>query len=333
LQKNFFPENSTVKTVYLGGGTPSLLDINAIGKILSLLDRTFDLSAAEEITLEVNPEDVSKVFYRQAKAVGINRISIGVQSFDDNILKYLNRRHSSIQAMQSITLALNEAINNISIDLIYGIPILSTKDWEKTLQTLIKFSLSHFSAYHLSIEPQTTFGYLKQKNKIREISEDESWKQFEILHYFAEENNFEHYEISNFAKKGMRSQHNSSYWQDIPYLGLGSSANSYNGLCRYENFRDISTYISMLDENRIPAEISYRTKDEAINETIMVRLRCKEGIFKNEFIAKFGVENYKILEHKAEKYFPEYLGKDNNGIRLNLAGWFISDAIIADLFF
>lgn len=333
LRANFFSEKTVIETVYFGGGTPSILHSSAIATILEKLSKFFDLHDYCEITLEVNPEDVSEEYYRQIKKVGVNRLSIGTQSFNNKILHYLNRRHGAEHSVQSIEWAFNVGIENISIDLIYGIPIMDNNLWESTIRTAVKFPVKHISAYHLTIEPRTTFGFLKEKGKLQEINENQCWQQMEILHNLLEDEGFEHYEISNFARQGYRSRHNQSYWKSVPYLGLGPSAHSFDGRCRYENIRDLQKYISAINERKLAITADILTQVDQMNEVIMLELRCKEGLSKNRFLEKFGNERYIEIEQKAKKFYPQYLEINDRGIVLNLEGWFISDRIAAELFF
>lgn len=333
LRSNFFQKNETIDTIYFGGGTPSILHSQAIASILDKIATYFTLSQHCEITLEVNPEDVSKAYYRDIKTVGVNRLSIGIQSFDDKILQYLNRRHGAIHAKNSIEWALTAGIENFSIDLIYGIPIMSNKLWEETIRHATSFPVKHISAYHLTIEPRTTFWYLKAKGKLVEMSEEQSWQQMQMLHELLENQGFEHYEISNFAQTGFRSKHNQSYWQHEPYLGLGPSAHSFDGNNRFENVRDIRRYMVAINENRLELSIDKLSKIDRMNEEIMLRLRCVEGLSKSKFLELFDGECYMALENRAQRFFPQYLDINTEGIRLNLKGWFISDSIVSTLFF
>ncbi|MCX7986501.1 MAG: radical SAM family heme chaperone HemW [Bacteroidales bacterium] len=333
IRKDFFLEKTPIETIYFGGGTPSILHANAIALLLEKISKTFTLSNDLEITIEVNPEDVSEEYYRQIRNAGINRLSIGVQSFDDWILKYLNRRHGSEHSSQSIEWAYQAGIINLSIDLIYGIPGMSEELWEKTIKTAVGFSVQHVSAYHLTIESGTTFGILKERGKLSEIAEEQSWNQMKILHELLIADSYEHYEISNFAKKGYRSRHNQSYWEHKPYLGLGPSAHSFDGILRYENVRSLSHYFEGIRKRQPQIIIDNISTENKMNEVIMLQIRRKEGLIKDKFIRQFGIENYKKVELRAQKYYPSYLDINTKGIVLNLKGWFISDTIAKELFF
>jgi oxygen-independent coproporphyrinogen-3 oxidase len=331
--RSHFLQQHNIETIYFGGGTPSILHAQAIEKIISKISQFYHLSSNCEITLEVNPEDVSVTYYQEVQQAGVNRLSIGVQSFDDYILKYLNRRHGSIHSSNSIEWALKAGITNISIDLIYGIPHMTEQMWESNIFRAIKYPIKHISAYHLTIEPGTTFGHLKNKGKLTEIAEDDSWKQMLLVHEILVANGFEHYEISNFALPGFRSRHNQSYWQGKEYLGLGPAAHSFDGKIRYENVRDLNRYIAAMLKGEPAMTPDELTINDQINETIMLQLRRKEGINKAKFIEQFGNEIYLQLQARATKYFPDYLDINEQGIKLNLKGWFISDAIVSELFF
>lgn len=333
LRKKFFSERQVVDSIYFGGGTPSVLHPDAIGVIIEKVYNCYPIHEDCEITLEVNPEDVSEEYYRRVRKVGINRLSIGIQSFDDTILRYLNRRHGSEHSVQSIEWAFKAGFDNISIDLIYGIPLLTTSHWESTINRAVNFPVKHISAYHLTIEPRTTFGYLKERGKFTEISEEQSWQQFQLLHVMLEKKGFKHYEISNFALPGFGSRHNQSYWQHKPYLGLGPAAHSFDGLVRYENVRDVQKYITAIQEGHPDISEDHLTLTDRMNEEIMLQLRCREGLNKKNFTDQFGVERYDELEKRARKFYPLYLDITPDGIKLNLSGWFISDSIVKELFF
>ncbi len=333
LRKDFFSKNTSVDTIYFGGGTPSVLNVRAIENILNVLYKNFSINSRMEITIEVNPEDVSEEYYKQLRKIGINRLSIGIQSFSDEILKFLNRRHGAEHSHLSIKWALNAGFENISIDLIYGIPILSREKWEETLNCAIEYPITHISSYHLTVEPGTTFGHLKNKGKFEEMDEEDSWKQLEYLHILLENNGFEHYEISNFSKPHFRSKHNTSYWQEETYLGLGPSAHSFNGEVRFENIKDIKQYVELIKEEKAFFFEDVLSERDKMNEFIMLRLRCKEGMNKKLFLERFGVERLEELMRKIYKYYPQFLEKVDDRINLNLKGWFISDTIFSDLFF
>jgi len=334
VRRSFFNKKN-VDSIYIGGGTPSIVPLKKISDLLENIKNYYFISDSSEITIEVNPEDTSVEYYKDLKKVGINRLSIGVQSFDDEFLKFLNRRNDGKKSIESIENAIEAGFENINIDLIYGIPGCTNDKWIDTLNKAFSLPVKHLSAYHLSIEPNTTFGIMMEKGSFSPINEEDSWIQFLTLHELAKEYIFEHYEISNLSKAGFRSKHNYGYWKDNIYLGIGASAHSYDGEKRILNISKIDKYISnLLNEDFISQEIDKLTEKDKINEFIMTSLRCKEGINIADFIGKFGQENLNMLEVKIKKYIPTgYVVIDKNDIRLTLKGWFISDTIISELFY
>ena len=336
LQSNYFhylpKKEQVIETIYWGGGTPSLLSTSQIEQILQFLASTFKVSENAEITLEANPDDISLEYLQGLKAIGVNRLSLGIQSFDDTLLKLMNRRHSAKQAIQSVEFALKAGIDNFSIDLIYGLPGLNQKLWQETLDLAFSLAITHVSAYHLGIEEGTVFHHWLKKGKISEMPEDESWNQFEMLHEVAEQQGFEHYEISNLAKPGFRSQHNTSYWNDIPYLGLGPSAHSFNGIQRSWNVSGIKEYIEALAKNIPFSESENLTPENRLNEYIMTHLRTKEGLNYQYLKDNFGESVYIRITQYFERLKKTGMADSTktHGY-LTLKGWFVSDKIISEL--
>jgi len=339
-KKNYFsfekPLNTgiieNIETIYFGGGTPSLLSLHDIEIIFKQLFSTFQISDTAEITFEINPDDVTFDFINGLKSIGVNRLSMGLQSFNDAYLKLMNRRHDSQQAFSSIETSIKAGITNLSIDLIYGLPEMNMSIWEQTLKTALKLSVQHLSAYHLTYENGTVFYDWLTNGKLKEIPEDTSFHQFEMLHNMAEDTGFEHYEISNFAKADNYSKHNSNYWKGIPYLGLGPSAHSYNGISRQWNVADIFGYCNAMNKGENAWKKEILTENNKINEFIMIRLRTKAGIDLDEFKNIFGITSQKCLLHSIQSFLiTGDASIIENKLSLTLKGWFISDKIISAL--
>ncbi len=341
LQKNYL--HTPIETIYFGGGTPSILSVLELGSILQCLKKHFTLIPNIEITLEANPDDINETTAKQWHSLGINRLSIGIQSFVEADLLWMNRAHNVHQAIQSIKLAKQYGINNISIDLIYGIPNLTNQQWLTNIETAINLGIQHLSCYALTVEPNTALHTMIGKQKVAPIDENKAAEQFEILMQYAATNGLEHYEISNFATAGYRSKHNSSYWHGVPYLGIGPSAHSYNGISRQWNVANNNLYTKALQAKQLPYEIEILTPTQIANEYIMTALRLKEGLHLCTLCSKFNtssttekssdaIENFVVA--KAQKYIDAKLVVHNNGyLLLTNAGKLRADGIASDLFF
>ncbi|HCC71491.1 MAG TPA: coproporphyrinogen III oxidase, partial [Bacteroidales bacterium] len=277
LQRDYL-EQKEVETIYFGGGTPTVLSAQQIGIILEKLHATFNIKEDTEITIEANPDDIKKTYTKSLAKTGINRISLGIQSWNDEILKLLNRRHNSEDARKALEHIFSSGIDNISADLIYGIPGMSLNQWKENLQITLDYDIKHLSAYHLTIEEHTVFGKMKKNNELREIDEEESEKQFNVLIDECEKNGFIQYEISNFCKEGYFSIHNTNYWRREPYLGLGPSAHSFNGESRQWNIADLNEYIKLIEKDEVPATIEILNVKDMFNEYVMTSLRTMWGI-------------------------------------------------------
>ncbi|SMG21024.1 oxygen-independent coproporphyrinogen-3 oxidase [Marivirga sericea] len=332
LQDDYL-NGAIIESIYFGGGTPSLLEENQLKTILKTIDRHHSISSEAEITFEANPDDISPSRLRMLFQNGINRLSVGIQTFDDEVLKWMNRAHNSREAFQSLEWIKQSEFNNFSLDLIYGIPIATHKSWEKDLKTLVGFEPPHISSYCLTIEPNTVFGRWQQKGKLNEASEDYASEQFYILTEFLRKFQYEHYEVSNFAKEGFHSKHNSSYWQQKPYLGLGPSAHSYDGKNRQFNISNNGKYLNALKTNEIPAELDILTTEDRINEYLMTSLRTAKGC--NLLYLK-NTLNYDLLRNAK----PQIEQWKNSGLcileddilKLTLRGRLLADKLASDLF-
>ena len=330
LQKNYISE--MVATIYFGGGTPSILSVSEIDNILSALKNNFSISKQVEITLEANPDDISEEVLLQWKAIGINRLSLGVQSFINEELVWMNRSHNAQQSLQSIEF-IKKYFNNYSIDLIFGSQLLTNEQWVKNIQTALSFHPPHISCYALTIEEKTVFGKHVAQKKLLNIDSDKQATQFEILMEELEANGYQHYEISNYAKPSFESQHNSSYWKGKKYLGLGPSAHSFNGITRSWNISNNVLYISNIEQNILPQETETLNETQKFNEYIMIRLRTSEGI-NLEFVKKnWDVETYQHVSQKIQKWLKiNYLQIANQHLQLTKKGKLFADGIAADFF-
>ncbi len=333
LQKDYLQKES-ISTVYFGGGTPSLLNNSDLQNIFGNLYSTFKIEEDAEITLEANPDDLKIDKIRELSDLPINRLSIGIQSFFDDDLQFLNRSHSSLQASEAIFNAHKQGLSNISIDLIYGIPTLTDEKWKENIKIAIDSGVQHISAYSLTVEANTAFDLFIKKGKIKAPEEEQTARQFEILMDTMNNQGFIHYEISNFCKEGFFSRHNSNYWKHQKYLGLGPSAHSFNLESRQWNVSNLQKYIQSINAGSIPFEKEILTASQKYNEYIMTGLRTIWGIDLNEVKLKFGEENLFYLSKNSQKYINnKTIEIKNNALILTEKGKFLADGIASDLFF
>lgn len=321
-----------ISTIYFGGGTPSLLPTAAIDSILQAISRYHTVNNQVEVTLEANPEDLTVEKLTELKSIGINRLSLGTQSFIDAELKWMNRMHSAQQAIRGIAQAQQIGFNNISIDLIFGLPHQTIADWEHSLQTATALQVPHISSYGLTIENKTVLGNRIAKGL--EAPPDESlFSTFYTVNmeYFPA-HGFEHYEISNFAKSGFISNHNSSYWRGTPYLGLGPSAHSFNGISRQWNVRSNAAYIERIAAGKIFFELEKLTTTNQLNEHIMIGLRTKWGIEK-EKVETIKKGAWTQICTQVGKQPASYFKVTPSCISLSKQGKLVADSLAADLFF
>ena len=321
----------TVSTIYFGGGTPSVFSIKELGIILNQINKLFRVEENCEITIELNPDDVSPTYLSGLKKLNINRISLGIQSWKDSYLKMLNRRHDSSQALLALKETFKAGFENVTIDLIYGIPGMSVREWASNLDFSFSFNIKHLSAYHLTFEHGTVFGKMLEKGLIAEIDEEESTSLFNILIEKAESAGFIHYEISNFGKPGYFSIHNSNYWKQIIYLGLGPSAHSFNGYSRQWNIRDLKGYIKSVNAGKSFFESEELDNKARFNEYIMTSLRTMWGIDLEYIERTFEKEGYDYVVNLAGK-FRDYglMKQDKKNLVLTNQGKMISDNIISE---
>ncbi len=329
-----FSENEIIDTVYFGGGTPSLLSQQELQTILLALRNKFNINLAAEITLEANPDDINSPILENWLKAGINRLSLGVQSFNEAELKWMNRAHNAQQSLQSIDDILAAGFTNFSVDLIYGSPLLSNKEFEKNLNIIINKNIPHISCYALTVEERTALHHLIEKKKSLPVDEARQAEQFELLLELTEAAGYEQYEISNFAKPGFRSKHNSSYWQGKPYYGFGPSAHSFDGKNKRSwNIANNALYIQSLEQKLIPYEEEILTPTQQLNEYIMISLRTVEGINSTIVNERFGENKKQDLLKAAQPYVNEgLLTIQQQTISLTKKGKFLADGIAAELF-
>lgn len=333
-QRRNYLDKAEIETIYFGGGTPSVLLPGELEEILKEINNHFKFSDSAEITIEANPDDLTIDYLKQLYELGVNRLSIGIQSLQDELLEKMNRRHDTNQAIQAVENAAKTGFNNITVDLIYGIPGLRMEHWKQNLKKTFELPVQHLSAYHLTYHEGTPFYTWLKKGTLKEISEPESIRQFEILVETAEKNKFEQYEISNFAKDNMYSQHNSSYWLGISYLGLGPSAHSFNRNTRRWNVSHVESYISALEKQTNYFQEEQLSENEQYNEHILTRIRTKWGISAEELEKKFGAQKRVYFLKNIEKYLNSGLAVHADGIyKLTVKGLFVSDEIMANLMF
>lgn len=332
LQKNYIP-GDTISTIYFGGGTPSVLNGQEIEMILSTIVRNFPVDA-KEITLEANPDDLTIEKILDMQHAGISRLSIGIQSFFDEDLRWMNRAHSSAQAFECLELAQSGGFENISADLIYGIPEQSDERWKFNVQQLIERNISHISCYALTVEPETALFHSIEKKKMPPPDEDQAAKNFYTLIDLLTKNKYEHYEISNFAKEKKYAQHNSSYWKGEKYLGIGPSAHSFNGISRQWNVANNALYIQNIEQENLPAEIEVLTPENLLNEKIMTSLRTQWGLALQVFRKEIGEEDFLRFRKAIDRHIQKgNLEIQNERLLLTQQAKFFADGVISDLFF
>ena len=332
LEQSFFAPKQFIDTIYFGGGTPSIVNTAELAKILTQIHTDFKVSQSVEITVECNPDDLTLEKLKAYQKLGVNRLSIGVQSFQDKFLKKMNRAHVASEANASIEMAKSIGMENITIDLIYGIPGQTQKDWENDLDQMIKLNVPHLSAYSLTIEPNTVFGHQKKKGALYLPNDQQYLSFFNTLRERTAAAGMEHYEISNFAKAGYVSKHNSAYWKGKPYLGIGPSAHSFNGTNRSWNVANNFKYMDAIEQESIPRETEVLTTRDHFNEYLITRIRTKWGITR-ESLKAISPGFYQQIEKILDRYIQEdYLSESNGIIQLTPKGMFISDAITEDLY-
>lgn len=319
--------NTIIRTIYIGGGTPSQLSRYSLEKLFYAIDTYLECSP-EEVTMEVNPDDVTNDLAETISALHINRVSMGAQTFDDNRLKFLNRRHKSFQVERAIDILHEHGVGNISIDLMFGFPGQTCDSWKEDVRRAISLDIQHISAYSLMYEEGTKLYRMLKENRINEIDDEVSLNMYNELINILYGAGYEHYEISNFAKKGYRALHNSSYWHDIPYLGIGAAAHSYNIKSRQWNVSDINKYIESISHDTVPFTFESIDADTHYNDIVTTELRTSEGIDLSRLADKY----VQYIVKQAARHVADKTVAINDGhLKLTREGLYISDMIMSDL--
>ncbi len=331
-ERKHYLNHQNIKTIYLGGGTPSILSFNHLEKLIDEVKKHYDLVPDYEFTIECNPDDITLEKLNEFKQLGINRLSIGIQSFDEDQLKSLNRAHNAKEARQAVELAIATGFDNITIDLIYGLPDTDENYWRKQIEQAIDLGISHISSYCLTFEEKTVFGNWLKKGKIKALPDETSLNQFKQLCQSLEQAGYEHYEISNFALPGFVSKHNSSYWLGASYIGIGPSAHSFNGKSRQWNMANNAIYSKNINSNVTYYEVEVLTENDRFNEYIMTRIRTKWGIELDYLKTHFPQQINQVIDQI--KLFIETgkLQANADSITLTKSGKFLSDHITEKLF-
>lgn len=319
------PERPNISTIYFGGGTPSQLSYKNFVKLFDHISRTYTVDTNAEITVECNPDDINEQTFNH---LPVNRVSMGAQSFSDVRLRFLCRRHTATEVEQAVTHLRQQGINNISIDLMFGFPDETMTDWEQNLRRALKLDVEHISAYGLMYEEGTPLYKLWQANKVKEIDENLSLAMYDKLVSALTSAGYEHYEISNFAKLGFRSKHNSAYWHGIPYIGIGAAAHSYDQSTRSWNVSDIRRYIDSIEKGILPMEIERLDEETKYNDVVTTALRTREGINLDTLAPRY--KNY-LLEAGKDYISRGLLVLEDNSLHLSMAGINISNTIMSDL--
>jgi oxygen-independent coproporphyrinogen III oxidase len=331
MRKSEF-QDEVVETIYFGGGTPSILTIGDLRFLIDAVFSNYKVVKNPEITVEANPDDLSKERIIELSNNKINRLSIGIQSFFEDDLKMMNRAHNSSEAKECLEFA-TQYFDNISVDLIYGIPEMSNEKWLQNIETALSFNIPHISSYALTVEPKTALHSFIQKGIISQPDDEVAQEHFQILVDKLSENDFIHYELSNFGKENYFSKNNSSYWLGKKYIGIGPSAHSYDGEKRGWNVSNNSMYIKSISENKLPSETEILSKTDRYNEYIMTGLRTIWGISLDRIEKEFGLKYLDYLKKQAQKFIDdELLFVSENILRTTKKGKFLSDGIASDLF-
>ena len=334
LSTSLYKDYPKINTIYFGGGTPSLLTSNEIKMLLKTVKQFYPTDDNAEVTLEANPDDINQNKLREWKAAGINRLSVGIQSFKEEDLQWMNRAHSAEQALQCIGLIHDEGFTNFSIDLIYGTPILKDEDWKRNIETVIVLKVPHVSCYALTVEPSTALQKMIQQKKKEDVDPEKQAEHFLLLINLMREAGYEHYEISNFALPGYRSLHNSSYWMGKPYIGIGPSAHSYFKNIRRWNVSNNALYMKSIENNLLQFEEENLSPTQQLNEYIMTSLRTSEGLDLLLVKEKFGEDKSLMLQNESAGFLAnQKLNLINHKLILTTEGKLFADGIAADLFF
>lgn len=332
LHQNYL-QGEEIGSIYFGGGTPSLLTAPQLDLFFNAIHRHHRVAGNAEITFEVNPDDVSSALLKELARFGVNRLSIGIQSFNDDVLRYFNRVHDAASAHTSVALAREAGFNNISIDLIYGIPDIDLSAWRTDIHHALALHPEHISSYSLTIEKDTVFGRWFDKGKLTPRNDGDVAEQLELLMQELSRAGYEQYEVSNFGKPGFHSKHNSNYWRQVNYLGIGPSAHSYNGVSRQYNVRNNQVYLRSLKQNVVPMEMEELTKENLINEFILTTLRTSWGCDLNQLRVRYGwTETEGVKSYIRELIRNELVVLNGSVLTLTNKGKLLADRIASDLF-
>jgi oxygen-independent coproporphyrinogen III oxidase len=331
LHKDFLGER-TINSIYFGGGTPSVLDGSELEKLFDALSKHFSWDEHAEITLECNPDDLTPSKLEELKKIGVNRLSIGLQSFDDAELKWMNRAHTAGQSEGCVKLARDMGFDNISIDLIYGSKFQTPESWKETLNKAVSLQVQHISSYNLTVEEKTALGHAVRKGKEPKIDDEKSSEQFIYMMEFLESKGFEHYEISNFAQKGFEAVHNTNYWKGAKYLGLGPSAHSFNGEARQWNISNNALYVDAINKGEAFFETETLTKLNRYNEYVLTRMRTKWGCDINYIRTEFGERFASHFIEASSVFMPKDLQQTGTNYSLTKMGKLMADKIAMELF-
>jgi len=332
LKKNRLSQQQ-IGSIYFGGGTPSVLSTAALRQILATIENHFSIAADAEITIETNPDDLTAVKIAELRKLPINRFSIGTQSFFNEDLVWMNRAHNAQEATDCIKRSQDAGFENLTIDLIYGYPLLTSEKWKTNIATALELQVPHISAYSLTVEPRTALAHAIEKGKQPKVNDEQSAEQFLMLIDTLTTNGFEHYEISNYSLPGKYAVHNTNYWKGIPYLGIGPSAHGFDGQDRYINIANNVKYIESLAKGQLPETIEQLTNTDKFNEYIMTSLRTMWGLDINKIEQDFG----RIYAEQTRKLIKPFISNgqlliDHNTIKLTNNGKLFADGIAAELF-
>ena len=326
-QRNFLRDKK-IDTIYFGGGTPSLVAPDRLQALVEHAAQIFDCNGVGEMTVEANPDDISEEYVKQLRQTSINRVSLGVQSFDDAELRFMNRRHTASEAEQAVKRLQDAGIENITIDLIFGVDGFGEEVLLGSIERALALGVQHMSAYHLTIEPDTAFGRRLQRGQMKQVSEQQSELEYMLLHNHLTSSGYEHYEVSNYALPGYRAVHNSSYWQGVEYLGIGAGAHSYNGVQRHYVEQDLEEYIT-----RREYIVEELTEQDFYNEYVMTALRRMEGVDLNRVKSKYGdAALRRVLDGASQWLASGDVVKEGDVLRIPAEKFMISDAVIESMF-
>jgi len=322
-----------INTVYFGGGTPGILSLAQLETVLTAIRSNYTISPDAEVTIETNPDDVSKAKTEGWAKLGVNRLSIGIQSFFDNHLTWMNRAHNASEAENCVKISLQAGIDNMTIDLIYGVPEMTMDEWKENLSKAVDLGVNHISAYCLTVEPDTALGHRVKKGKEKPVDEEAAALHFEYMVDFLASKSFRQYEVSNFAKPGFESKHNSAYWAGVPYIALGPSAHGFDGTSRYWNIANNPQYCTAIEAGELPTTKEILSREERFNEWVMTGLRTAKGIDLTRSKKEFGIDFKKIYSTKIEHLTVDGSAKlVDNQLTLTKKGMFLADGIASDFF-